>query len=48
MNRFSSKFGWRGLEGTIHVNGEEVDVVVLGVKRVLRVRTVVRVVVDVA
>ena len=40
------RFG--GYLSTIHVNGEEVDVVVLGVKRVLRVRTVVRVVVDAA
>ena len=37
-----------GCLSSVHVHGKEVDVVVLGVKRVLGVRTVVRVVVDAA
>ena len=37
-----------GYLSSVHVHGKEVDAIVLGVKRVLGVRTVVRVVVDAA
>ena len=40
------RFG--GYLSSVDVHGEEVDVVVLGVERILNVRTVVRVVVDAA
>ena len=47
MKRFPPKW-FGGYLSAVHVHGEEVDVVVLGVKRVLVVRTVVRVAINVA